>query len=569
MAILTMSLKASILILAVVIIRALALYRLPKRTFPALWGLVLYRLLVPFSIPSRLSIYSAKMLKTAFEGMNPSIAAPEVAAIPDAITVPDMISPASTDTAAVFLSPVEAVWLIGLAAFAVYFLASHLRRRRDYMTTLPIDREFVSKWVHEHPLRREVKIRQSDKIAAALTYGTWKPVVLLPKTTDWTDETKLNYILTHEYVHIRRFDIIFKWLLAAALCVHWFNPLVWVMYILSNRDIELSCDETVVRTLGEGMKSSYALTLIGLEEKRTGPTPLVNNFSKNAIEERIVSIMKMKKSSLTGIILACALIIGTAGVFATNPVNPGSGGNNAVVDEGAEKIPGIGPTRPKQSINVDIKLLKSGEGVNLGQYSLEKGDVIAYRLTSEGTGNLTVGFYKADKYEPHGGYMGETGFTGKAIDSGNSPCKVPEHLAGDYYLWVGNYDGGALNNIKGSVEIAVEKYKDESANGNDEAAVLNGKTYADLTKGGDLEVNANELSGYKLYTNSQEIRVSIPEGEYEGRFILYDAENSENGIQEFILNGSNRTKAFSKLTAATNYFIDVWGMEDVKVKVTD
>jgi beta-lactamase regulating signal transducer with metallopeptidase domain len=74
----------------------------------------------------------------------------------------------------------------------------------------------VSRWLREHPTRRNVQIRQSDKIATPLTYGIWKQVVLLPKTTDWTGEAKLFYILTHEFVHIKRFDILSKWLLATA-----------------------------------------------------------------------------------------------------------------------------------------------------------------------------------------------------------------------------------------------------------------------------------------------------------------------------------------------------------------
>ncbi len=98
--------------------------------------------------------------------------------------------------------------------------------------------------------------------------------MLLPKTTDWTDEARLRYILTHEFVHIRRFDVLTKLLLVSALCIHWFNPFVWAMYVLFNRDIELSCDETVVRTFGDTIKSAYALTLIGLEEKKSRLTPL-------------------------------------------------------------------------------------------------------------------------------------------------------------------------------------------------------------------------------------------------------------------------------------------------------
>lgn len=321
MTILKMSLAAAALILAIVVIRALALYTLPKRTFLALWGVALCRLLIPVFIPLRFSVYTlADMLKDTFAKTNAPIALPSVTALPGTWAVPDMLNPALADTASASVSPVAAVWIIGLLACALFFLVTHLRCRRDYKTALPIDSEFVAKWLHEHPTKRKVVIRQSDKIAAPLTYGIFRPVVLLPKTTDWTDETRLRYILTHEYVHIRLFDILSKWLLAAALCVHWFNPFVWVMYVLANRDIELSCDETVVKTFGETAKSAYALTLIGLEEKKNRLTPLVNNFSKYAIEERISAIMKMKRTTFLGMAMAFTLVLGTILTAFVTPV---------------------------------------------------------------------------------------------------------------------------------------------------------------------------------------------------------------------------------------------------------
>ena len=329
---LKMSLSATVLILSIVIIRALTLHRLPKKTFLALWGLALCRLLIPFSLPSRFSIYTvADMLKTEFSAADTAITGMAPINIG---TAAGMINTTLAEEASVSISPFITVWLIGLSVCALFFLMTHLRWRKDYKAALPIENEFVKGWQQEHPTSRKVQIRQSDKIAAPLTYGIFRPVVLLPKTTDWMDETKLRIILTHEFVHIRRFDTLRKLLLAAALCIHWFNPFVWVMYVLANRDIELSCDETVVRTIGETMKSAYALTLIGLEEKKSRLTPLVNNFSKNVIEERIVSIMKMKKTSFAGILLALALVIGTTTVFATNAASAAATENeNATLAE--------------------------------------------------------------------------------------------------------------------------------------------------------------------------------------------------------------------------------------------
>jgi len=204
------------------------------------------------------------------------------------------------------------------ALLGLFFVGMHIRCRTDYRMALPVRNTFIADWMKQHSTKRTVQIRVSDKIAAPLTYGVLRPVILLPKCLDWTDEKNLRYILAHEFTHIRRFDIIKKWMLVAAVCVHWFNPLVWVMYILANRDIELSCDETVVRSFGETMKSSYALALIGMEERRSRLFPLSNSFSKNATEERVRAIMKIQKKSMIAITVALLMVVSVATVFAAS-----------------------------------------------------------------------------------------------------------------------------------------------------------------------------------------------------------------------------------------------------------
>lgn len=142
-------------------------------------------------------------------------------------------------------------------------------------------------------------------ITSPLTYGLFKPVILIPKSLDMKDRIRTECVLAHEYTHIRRLDVLMKWLLAGALSLHWFNPFVWVMYMLANRDIELSCDEESVLLLGEAHKSDYALTLINMEERRT--ISLLNAFSKNWAERRIRSIMAIKNKNPVSVI---GLIIG-------------------------------------------------------------------------------------------------------------------------------------------------------------------------------------------------------------------------------------------------------------------
>ncbi len=140
----------------------------------------------------------------------------------------------------------------------------------------------------------------------------------MPKKTNWEDKDALRYVLAHEFVHIRRFDAVTKLLLTAAVCLHWFNPLVWAMYTLANRDIELSCDEAVIRQFGRDTRAAYAMTLIRMEEVNSGFAPLGSYFSKNPMEERITAIMKMRKTTLTSLALAAVLISGTATAFAAS-----------------------------------------------------------------------------------------------------------------------------------------------------------------------------------------------------------------------------------------------------------
>lgn len=322
MDIIKMSLSASVMIVAIVIIRALTLNKLPKRTFLVLWGVVVCRLLIPFSIPSYLSFYTGvNMVRRMLTERVTVSSTTGITAIPNVANMPGLGGPMGASAPTAAISPLEIVWLAGIFAYALFFIVAYVKCRREFKMSLPVENSFTARWLREHSLRRPVQIRQSDRIKSPLTYGVFRPVILLPRRTDWSDETRLRYILTHEFAHIRRFDTLTKLILTAAVCVHWFNPLVWLMYVLANRDIELSCDETVIRTFGETEKSAYALTLIGLEEKKGRLTPLVNNFSKNAIEERIVSIMKIKRTSLVGIILSLVLVIGTTTVFATNAAN--------------------------------------------------------------------------------------------------------------------------------------------------------------------------------------------------------------------------------------------------------
>ncbi len=298
-----MTLSGGVFILLITVVRALTLHRLPKGAFLALWELAALRLLLPFAIPLSLvglpAVEGLPLAGTALVSGTVSAGLPAAPELPAAVASAPILPPA---------------WLLGMVLTGAWFTAAYLRARLRFRGSRPDDTPAVRRWLEGVRLRRPLEVRRWADGASPLTYGVLRPVILLPEEMDGA---VLPYVLTHELVHIRRFDALAKLLFAAALCVHWFNPLVWAMYVLANRDLELSCDEGVLNALGANARASYALTLIHLEEARS--FPLCNHFSKFAIEERIEAIMKYKKSSLLAAALAAVLVLGTTAAFAVAP----------------------------------------------------------------------------------------------------------------------------------------------------------------------------------------------------------------------------------------------------------
>ena len=329
-----MSVAGGVLILFIVVIRAVAIHRLPKTTFFVLWLIAALRLLLPLSIPlpgglpvNVASISDAvqdfaaqNFVQGNEEGSSSTQAPPSFA--------PDVEPGEQFQATAQEIERVPVfvvVWLAGSLLLAAYFTISYLRSLQKFRMSLPDNTPYVQRWLSEHRITRPLEVRSSDLISSPLTYGILRPVILLPKKFDRSDETVLQYVLAHEYIHIRRFDAITKILFASTLCIHWFNPLVWVMYVLANRDVELSCDGCVLRMLGEKERSAYARALIRMEERKSGMSALYSHFSKNAITERIEAIMKFKKTSIAACALALVVTVGATTAFAVSS----SDGNGA------------------------------------------------------------------------------------------------------------------------------------------------------------------------------------------------------------------------------------------------
>ena len=333
MNLLELTLQGGVLIGAILLLRLLGRYRLPGWTFRILWGIALARLLIPVALPFPWNVYAGLERLLSPEAAQPipseSGALVQAFPVPPVSDLPGRDMPSAPQepawSGAAQTAPMEIpwpaiLWLAGAVLLAVAFVVSYRRSVAVFRTALPLTHPAINRWRQCYPVLRGVPIHRCDRIRSPLTYGLIRPVVLLPKGLDCDDTRELGYVLLHEGAHIRHRDAWWKLLLAAALCVHWFNPLVWCMYVCANRDLERCCDESVVRACGLGARSEYALTLLKWEERRSGLLPLCSDLGTPILKERVIFIMKLKKRSAAALALAAILVLGTTVAFATGPL---------------------------------------------------------------------------------------------------------------------------------------------------------------------------------------------------------------------------------------------------------
>ncbi|MCD7732331.1 MAG: M56 family metallopeptidase [Oscillospiraceae bacterium] len=302
---LEMTLTGGIMILLVLLIRAIFLNRLPKTAFIVMWAVVLIRLLVPVSFVGLFS--SAEVDASAVESIfvEEAVASPNITDVKETYTFEDVVAIAEASKQA---SAFRIVWLTGAIICAIVLATLYILNIRSFNRSENLESDFISAFQSSNKLRRTVTVKLSDKTTTPLTYGILHPVILLPAGMDLSDEKQLRYVLLHEYIHIRKLDNLLKGISSAAVCIHWFNPLVWVMNRFLSRDIELRCDEALLKQCDSDCRADYALTLIDLEDKRRGYA-FVTAFAKEPSEERVRAIMKFKPASVCSIAIAAVLII--------------------------------------------------------------------------------------------------------------------------------------------------------------------------------------------------------------------------------------------------------------------
>lgn len=303
-------LSGSMMILMIVLLRLAASRWLPRRLFPALWCAAALRLLVPVSLPFALSVWN--LFKATGQTVRQSAQLAEKTRL---FFVPQTGVPAVAAAAAPRVRLLALIWAAGVVLLAVYFLLGAVRFIRRFSQAAPADSAFLRTLRAELPVRCLLDIRCTTDSHAPLTYGVFRAVVLLPADM-LCDRQTLRMVLTHELTHIRRRDCLRKLLLTVCVCLHWWNPLCWVMVRLANRDIELACDEQTLARLGSTYRKRYALTLVSLAARQTQALPLSSCFGRPAAEERIKVLMKARKIpvylTIVAVVLTCTLVTALA-----------------------------------------------------------------------------------------------------------------------------------------------------------------------------------------------------------------------------------------------------------------
>ena len=294
------------LILALAALRRVLKDRLLPEARLALWAVCLFRLLTPAAPESVLSLWGlfSKHAPAPVRTPQPYLPAP----------LPSAPAPQPSGPAFSWGTALALVWLAVGAALAFRYVLSWRRTRRAVAGAIPLGRDDP----RYAPLPKCARLREGVMEGAPLTFGAVRPTVVL---SPGLEGEELICVLAHEGVHAARRDNLWHYAMALALAVHWWNPAVWLMSRLLRRDIELACDRAAVKKLGPDKRAQYAQALVTLATQGADPA-FCQTFGRKAAEERILSIMKFKKTSIIGVIFSLTLVLAVTAAFASEPKEP-------------------------------------------------------------------------------------------------------------------------------------------------------------------------------------------------------------------------------------------------------
>ena len=370
--VLNMSITASIAILVILLAR-IVLKRTPKIFSYALWAVVLFRLLCPVSLTSGFSLMGLVPAPTTETGRIEYVSLNEHTTERPAITVdipasalnqttdnrvePSIDEVVAADSIDFPVTIVSIVWICGVAAMLVFHLLQLIRLRRKLIGSIPL----------------EDNIYLADYIPTPFVMGLIHPKIYLPSEMP---ETEQSYIIQHEKHHIRRCDHIIKPLAFVAVCIHWFNPLVWLAFALSSKDMEMSCDEAVMKQMDRDIRADYSSSLLQFStgKRVIGGTPLA--FGEGDTKERIENIMRYKKPTMIIVVLAVILCVGLTACLSSNPQSDAE--KNNLSEMGVLKEEDVGKTlselkneHPEGKIIVSLDAFPDSAAICFGEPEAE------------------------------------------------------------------------------------------------------------------------------------------------------------------------------------------------------
>jgi beta-lactamase regulating signal transducer with metallopeptidase domain len=412
--IINMSITGSYVIVFIIVAR-LFLRKAPKIFSYALWSVVLIRLLCPFSIESIFSFIPSEVQNSPLNKLytqTPQIqnvintseqAVNNISPVPIPATSATSVGLPTANSTDTWMIIGQYIWLIGIALLLIYSIIATLRLSRNLRAATPL---FENVYVH-------------NGISTPFVFGFLKPRIYLP---NGLSEHEKAYIIKHEQVHIHRYDHIIKPLAFAVLCIHWFNPVAWLAFYLMCDDMEKSCDESVIRQMGSGIKKEYSISLLSLSTGRRfiGGSPLA--FGESNTKGRIKNILNYKKPAfwvvLVVIIVVAALCVG----LISNPKN-----ESLTVKDYAEQFMDQNITSYENS--TDIKIINSQ--ITRLEKIASLDDILAipleiwsleYRLKPDDPTKLTMTGNMVD------GFITEEGSMGKPILIFSIMNSTPQYL---------------------------------------------------------------------------------------------------------------------------------------------
>lgn len=313
MIIFEISITVFVMICLVLLFRKIGAGRISKGTVMALWNIILIRALMPYRIP----IESSSALEKIQEKL-PILNTPLVVAIREnqsesvqVISQRVMGQVSENNAGFPWMECLKWIWAGVSVCLALYFLFIYFQEHKALKKSVPIRHETGSRMIRESGIRRKIRLYAADSFTIPVTYGIFFPKIVLPSHLEAVSRLDMRNMIAHELEHIRVFDVGKRCLMILAVCLHWFNPLMWVMYRLYQEDQEMACDERVMGKMGEEAKT-YIYTLIKMGTEGKSMIATTGFGGKDTGKRRILEALKKKKRGLgsllaTGGMLLCLL----------------------------------------------------------------------------------------------------------------------------------------------------------------------------------------------------------------------------------------------------------------------